>query len=49
MYNNIVITIFMKLYIIEFSECIEDIYMYYPRCVKFYIGAYREMWEDENK
>ena len=25
-------------------------YLYvYPRCIKFYIEAYREMWEDENK
>lgn len=25
-------------------------YLYvYPRCVKFYVEAYREMWEDESK
>ena len=25
-------------------------YLYvYPRCIKFYIEAYREMWEAENK
>lgn len=25
-------------------------YLYvYPRCIKFYIEAYREMWEDESK
>ena len=25
-------------------------YLYvYPRCIKFYIEAYWEMWEDENK
>ena len=25
-------------------------YLYvYPRCIKFYIEAYQEMWEDENK
>lgn len=25
-------------------------YLYvYPGCIKFYIEAYREMWEDENK
>lgn len=25
-------------------------YLYiYPVCIKFYIEAYREMWEDENK
>ena len=25
-------------------------YLYvYPRCIKFYIEAYREMWEDEIK
>ena len=25
-------------------------YLYiYPRCIKFYIEAYRDMWEDENK
>ena len=25
-------------------------YLYtYPSCIKFYIEAYREMWEDENK
>ena len=25
-------------------------YLYvYPRCIKSYIEAYREMWEDENK
>ena len=21
----------------------------YPKCIKYYIEAYREMWEDENK
>ncbi len=25
-------------------------YLYvYPRCIKFYIEAYREIWEDESK
>ena len=25
-------------------------YLYiYPRCIKYYIEAYREMWEDESK
>ena len=25
-------------------------YLYtYPDCIKFYVEAYREMWEDENK
>ncbi len=32
---------------------VEDVcrkYLYvYPRCIKFYIEAYRKMWEDENK
>ena len=28
--------------------CLKYLYLY-PRCIKFYIEAYREMWEDENK
>lgn len=29
------------------KRCVKDIYMYI-RGIKFYIEAYREMWEDEN-
>ena len=29
--------------------CIRDRYLdVYPDCIKFYIEAYREMWEDED-
>lgn len=46
-------------YLLDFA-CDEEIlglykrvcrrYLYvYPRCIKFYIEAYWEMWEDENK
>ena len=28
--------------------CLKYLYLY-PRCIKFYIEAYREMWEDESK
>ena len=38
----------MKKYLGCIKKCAENIYIY-PRCIKFYIEAYREMWEDENK
>lgn len=42
--------IFMSV-IIEFSRCIgtySSAKFEYPSCVKSYIEAYREMWEDED-
>ena len=36
--------------ILELYKMVCRRYLYvYPRCIKFYIEAYWEMWEDENK
>ncbi len=36
--------------ILELYKMVFLKYLYlYPRCIKFYIEVYREMWEDESK
>ena len=36
--------------ILELYKMVCRRYLYvYPRCIKYYIEAYREMWEDESK
>lgn len=36
--------------ILELYKMVCRKYLYvYPRCIKFYIEAYREMWEEESK
>ena len=30
------------------EQIVENLYVY-PGCIKFYIEAYWDMWEDENK